>query len=312
MDNVPAVQEGSRRAIFAALIANAGIAVSKLVGFLLTGAASLAAEAVHSFADTGNQALLLLGGKKARQEASERHPFGYGRERFFWAFVVALVLFSMGGLFAIYEGIEKLRHPHEVDDIGIALGILVVAVALETFSLRTAAKEANHVRGDLGWWKFIRHSRNPELPIVLLEDLGAEVGLLIAISGVVTAHVTGNPRFDAAGSLGIGILLVVIAMILAVEMKSLLIGESARSSDVDAIRTAVEGTPNVRKIIHLRTLHMGPEELLVGIKVDMDPALSFAEVASTIDDAEARTRAAVPAARTIYIEPDRARELRRG
>lgn len=307
MDNVPAVQEGSRKAIFAALFANAGIAVSKLVGFFLTGAASLAAEAVHSFADTGNQALLLLGGKKARREASDAHPFGYGRERFFWAFVVALVLFSMGGLFAIFEGIEKLRHPHDVDDVGIALGILLVAIALETYSLRTAVKEANHVRGDLGWWQFIRHSRNPELPIVLLEDLGAEAGLLLAISGVLTAHFTGNARWDAAGSLGIGILLVVIAIILAVEMKSLLIGESATATDVHALRTALETAPNVRTIIHLRTLHLGPDELLVAAKVDMDPALTFAEVTATINEAEARLRDAVPAARIVYIEPDLAR-----
>ena len=307
MASVPAVEGGSRRAIFAALIANGGIAAAKLVGFLLTGAASLAAEAVHSFADTSNQGLLLLGGSRARRAATDVHPFGHGRERYFWAFVVALVLFMLGGVFAIYEGIEKLRHPHEVEDIIIAIGILVVAVALETFSLVTAVREANHVRGEASWWQFIRHSRNPELPVVLLEDTGAELGLLLALFGVVTAHVTDNPRWDAAGSLGIGILLVVIAVTLVVEMKSLLIGESATSDDVAKMRAAIETTPNVRQLIHMRTQHLGPDELLVGAKLEMDPSLTFHDVAATIDEAESRVRAAVPSARIIYLEPDRAR-----
>jgi cation diffusion facilitator family transporter len=307
MTSVPPVEGGSRRAIFAALAANAGIAVSKLVGFLLTGAASLAAEAVHSFADTANQGLLLLGGRRARQAATERHPFGHGRERYFWAFVVALVLFMLGGVFAIVEGIDKLRHPHEVEDIAIAIGILLVAVVLETISLLTAVREANHVRGDASWWRFIRHSRNPELPVVLLEDTGAELGLLLALFGVITAHVTGNPRWDAAGSLGIGILLVVIAVTLVVEMKSLLIGESATNDDVAKMRAAIEGTPNVRKLIHMRTQHLGPDELLVGAKLEMEQSLTFSDVAATIDEAEDRVRAAVPSARLIYLEPDCAR-----
>lgn len=307
MDNVPAVEGGSRRAILAALAANAGIAVSKLVGFLLTGAASLAAEAVHSLADTANQGLLLMGGKKAARAETEKHAFGHGRERYFWAFVVSLVLFALGGVFAIVEGIDKLRHPHALESFGIAVGILLVAVVLETFSLRTAVKEANHVRGGVGWWTFIRHSRNPELPIVLLEDTGAELGLLIALTGVVTAHITGNPRWDAAGSLGIGVLLVVIACTLVVEMKSLLIGESATEDDIDKIRAAIESTPNVRKLIHIRTQHLGPDELLVGAKLDMDPALTFVEVVATIDAAEANLRKVVPSARVVYLEPDCAR-----
>ena len=304
MASVPSMEGGSRRAILAALIANAGIAIAKLVGFVLTGAASLLAEAVHSLADTSNQALLLLGGARARKQASEMHPFGYGRERYFWAFVVALVLFSLGGLFAIYEGIEKLRHPHEVESIAIAIGILVVAIGLETFSLTTAIREANHVRGDRSWWSFIRHSRNPELPVVLLEDIGAELGLFLALGGVIGARVTDNPRFDAVGSLGIGILLVVIAITLVIEMKSLLIGESATKEHVDAIRSAIETTPNVERVLHMRTQHLGPDELLVGAKVAMMPTLSFADVAATINDAEGRLRAAVPAARVVYLEPD--------
>ena len=303
------MQEGSRRAIFAALIANTGIAIAKFVGFLLTGAASLLAEAVHSAADTSNQALLLLGGNRARRQATPEHPFGYGRERYFWAFVVALVLFSMGGLFAIYEGIEKLRNPHEVESLTIAVVILLVAIVLETFSLATAVREANHVRGDRSWWTFIRRSKNPELPVVLLEDTGAEIGLVLALAGVVLAHVTDEPRWDAAGSLGIGILLVVIALVLAVEMKSLLIGESASTSDQDAIRGAIEGSPAVRRLIHMRTEHLGPDELLVAAKLEFDANLSFADVAAAVDETEARLRAAVPSARLIYLEPDVARQV---
>jgi cation diffusion facilitator family transporter len=304
MSSVPGVQEGSRKAIFAALVANAGIALAKLVGFLLTGAASLLAEAVHSFADTSNQGLLLLGGKRARQEESRVHPFGYGRERYFWAFVVALVLFLLGGVFAIYEGIEKLRHPHELESFAIAIGILLVAVALESYSLSTAVKEANHVRGDASWWQFIRRSRNPELPVVLLEDVGAELGLFMALGGVITARITDNPRWDAAGSLGIGILLVLIAVTLVVEMKSLLIGESATDQDIDTIERAICGTTNVQRLLHMRTQHLGPDELLVGAKLAMDPSLTFEQVAATINDCEARVRAAVPSARVVYLEPD--------
>jgi cation diffusion facilitator family transporter len=301
------VQEGSRRAIIAALLANMGIAVAKFAGFLITGAASLLAEAVHSVADTSNQGLLLLGGSRARRSATPQHPFGYGRERFFWAFVVALVLFSMGGLFAIYEGIEKLRHPHEVESLVVAVVILLVAIVLETFSLVTAVREANHVRGNQSWWAFIRHSKNPELPVVLLEDTGAEIGLALALVGVVMAHVTDEPRWDAAGSLGIGILLVVIALVLATEMKSLLIGESASPGDQEAIRNAIEGSPEVRRLIHMRTEHLGPDELLVAAKLEFDGTLSFADLAKAVDDTEARLRDAVPAAKVIYIEPDVAR-----
>jgi len=281
-----------------------GIAVAKFAGFLVTGAASLLAEAVHSAADTSNQGLLLLGGRRARREATPQHPFGYGRERFFWAFVVALVLFSMGGLFAIYEGVEKLRHPHAPESFGIAIGILLVAVALEAYSLTTAVREANRVRGDQSWWSFIHRSKNPELPVVLLEDTGAEIGLGLALAGVITAHVTDEPRWDAAGSLGIGILLVVIALVLATEMKSLLIGEAASHRDQDAIRGAIEGSPSVRRLIHLRTEHLGPDEMLVAAKLEFDDTLSFPEVAQAVDDTEARLREAVPAARVVYIEPD--------
>jgi len=294
----------SKKAIIAALIANGGIAIAKFVGFAITGAASLLAEAVHSVADTSNQALLLLGGSRARRKASDVHPFGYGRERYFWSFCVALVLFSMGGLFAIYEGIEKIRHPHEVENLMVAIGILVFAILLETFSLLTAVREAQKAKGDLGWWQFIRHSKNPELPVVLLEDIGAEVGLFLALGGVVMGHVTEEPRWDAVGSLGIGILLVVIAVTLIIEMKSLLIGESASAADVDRIKGALTGTAGVRGLIHMRTQHLGPDELLVAAKVELEPTLTIADVAATINAAETSLRSAVPAARVVYLEPD--------
>jgi cation diffusion facilitator family transporter len=301
------VHEGSRKAIFAALGANLGIAIAKLVGFLLTGAASLLAEAVHSAADTANQGLLLLGGSRAQRAPSEKHPFGHGREMYFWAFVVALVLFSLGGVFAIVEGIDKLRHPHEVGDVGIALVILVVSIALETFSLLTAVREANHVRGDDGWWQFIRHSKRPDLPIVLLEDTGAELGLLLALTGVGLAHLTDDARWDAAGSLGIGILLVIIAVILVIEMKSLLIGESASPADEAAISAALLASPDICQVIHLRTEHLGPEDLLVVAKVELAHHLTLPDIAARIDAAEANLRAAVPAARLVFLEPDVAR-----
>jgi cation diffusion facilitator family transporter len=299
------MHEGSRKAIIAAFFANLGIAIAKFVGFLITRSAGLLAESGHSLADTGNQALLLLGSKRGRRPADKAHPFGYGPERYFWAFVVALVLFSMGGLFALYEGIEKLRHPHEVESAGVAFGILVFAIALESYSLRTAVKEANHVRPPgMSWVSFIRTSKSPELPVVLLEDVGAEVGLVFALGGLILAEVTGNARWDAVGSIAIGLLLVVIAFVLAREMKPLLIGESASDIDQEQIEQALAGSSHVQSIIHLRTMHLGPDNLLLAAKIDFDHSLSVEQLARAIDDAERAVRAAVPKATTIYIEPD--------
>ena len=302
------MHEGSRKAIAAAFIANLGIAIAKFVGFFVTGAASMLAEAIHSVADTGNQGLLFLGGKRATRTPTEEHPFGYGRERYFWSFVVSVMLFSMGGLFALYEGEEKLRRPHELESAWWAIGILSFAVVLEAFSLRTAYREASHVKQpDQTWWQFIRQAKIPELPVVLLEDVGALLGLTFALVGVTLAEITGNPRWDAVGSLAIGVLLVVLASVLAVEMKSFLIGEAASPAQRAAIRSALEGSPPVRRVIHMRTEHLGPDEILVGAKVEFDHGLSFPEVAGAIDAAEAAVRAAVPEATVIYVEPDLAR-----
>jgi len=266
------------------------------------------AEAVHSFADTGNQALLFLGGSRARREPTPEHPFGFGRERYFWAFAVALVLFSMGGLFALYEGIQKFRDPHEVDKLGVAVAILVLSLLLAGNSLRIATPEARCTKGDVSWWRFIRRSRQPELPVVLLEDTGATIGLCFALFGVVMAHQTGDARWDALGSAAIGLLLIAIAIVLIVEMKSLLIGESATPTDRAAIVAAFEASPDVDSVIHLRTGHIGPDEILVAAKVEFDSTLTFEQLSAAIDVTEANARGAVPAARLIYIEPDLRRE----
>ncbi len=298
------MQDGSRRAIIAAFFANLGIAIAKFVGFVLTGSASLLAEAGHSVADTGNQALLLLGGKRGKRAADRAHPFGYGPERYFWSFVVALVLFSMGGLFALYEGINKLFDPHEIENAGIAYAILGVAILLETFSLRTAVRESNHVRHGRSWWNFIRTSKAPELPVVLLEDVGAEIGLFMALFGLTMAELTGDARWDAVGSIAIGVLLVVIAIVLAIEMKGLLIGEAASDENLEAIEQSIATAPKVNGLIHLRTMHLGPDNLLIAAKVDYEHSLTVEELARAIDATEHALRAAVPLSEVIYIEPD--------
>jgi cation diffusion facilitator family transporter len=298
---------GSRRAVFAALLANLGIAVAKFVGFAFTRSSSMLAEGVHSLADTGNQLLLLLGGHRAKKEPTTIHPFGYGRERYFWAFVVSIVLFALGSMFAIFEGVEKLLHPHELESPQWAVAILLVAIVLEASSFRTAVRESNPLRRGASWPEFIRRSKAPELPVLLLEDSGALVGLVIALVAVVLSVVTGSGVWDGIGSTLIGLLLGVIATVLATEMKSLLIGESASDADERAIAGAIHADPQVRTLIHLRTEHLGPEELLVGAKIDFDPALTMSELAVAIDTVESAIRAAVPSARVIYIEPDIAR-----
>jgi len=299
---------GGTRAIFAAFLANLGIALAKLVGFFFTRSSAMLAESVHSFADTGNQALLILGGRSARRAPTREHPFGYGRERYFWAFVVSVVLFTLGSAFALYEGIEKLRHPHELESPAWAICILAVAIVLEGGSFRTAIVAANPQRDGAGWWSFIRNSKAPELPVVLLEDLAALLGLVLALSAVALALATDNPRWDGAGTVAIGALLGVVAVVLAIEMRSLLIGESASPRDLAAITEALDNTPRVDHLIHIRTQHLGPDELLVAAKVAFMPNLSVAQLAQAIDDLEARVRDRVPHARVIYIEPDVDRE----
>jgi cation diffusion facilitator family transporter len=297
--------EGGSRAVVAALAANLGIAVSKFVGWGFTGSSSMLAEGVHSVADSGNQVLLLVGGRRARRAADEEHPFGYGQDRYFYAFVVSLVLFSLGGAFAIYEGVEKIRHPHHIETPAVAVAILGVAIVLESLSFRTAVREAKPLRGEASWWRFIRRTKNPELPVVLLEDSGALVGLVLAMLGVLLTVATDNGVWDGVGTLCIGLLLAGIAVLLSGEMKSLLIGEGAARGEVEQIRRALVGDDGTfSRVIHLRTLHVGPEDLLVAAKLAVDPALPLPRVAAAIDAAEQRVRTAVPIARLIYIEPD--------
>jgi cation diffusion facilitator family transporter len=295
---------GGTKAIVAALAANLTIAVLKFVAYVLTLSSSMLAEAIHSVADSGNQILLLVGGKKAKRAASDEHPFGYGRERYIYAFIVSIVLFSVGGLFALYEAYDKFQHPHAIegDFWWVPLAVLVGAIIAESFSFRTAIIESNHVRGQQSWAKFVRSAKQPELPVILLEDLGALVGLIFALIGVSLTLITGDGLWDAAGTAMIGLLLVAIAVVLALETKSLLLGESATKDDVEKITAAIEADGG--RIIHLKTLHLGPEELLVAAKIAVNRSATGEQIAAEIDGTEARIRAAVPIARVIYLEPD--------
>ena len=295
---------GGNKAILAALGANLGIAIAKFVGYLITMSSSMLAESIHSLADTSNQALLLLGGRKSRKLADAEHPFGYGRERYVYAFVVSIILFSVGGVFSLYEGIDKLSHPHELETPIVAVIILVVAIGFEGFSFRTAIVESNHVRGTQGWISFIRRAKAPELPVVLLEDFAALIGLVLALTGVGLTWATGNPVFDAIGTICIGVLLVLVAIVLGIETKSLLVGEGATVEDTTKIRDAINAQPQVESLIHMKTLYLGPDELLVAAKVAFARTKKLAEVAAAINDLEVAVREAVPAARVIYIEPD--------
>ena len=303
---------GGTRAIIAALLANAGIALAKFVGYMITGSSSMLAEAVHSVADTSNQGLLLLGGKRAQRAATAEHPFGYGRDRYFYAFVVALLLFSLGSIFAIYEGVHKLESEEPLTSPIVAVIILLVAIGLESFSFRTAIVESRPLKGDSTWWQFIRQAKAPELPVVLLEDFGALIGLILALLGVGLSVLTGNPVFDALGTIAIGVLLGIIAVILIVEMKSLLIGEGASEPVLGRIVSRLESCDPVERVIHIRTQYLGPDELLVAAKIALVPMMRIEEVARAIDDAEQRVRDAVPEARLIYLEPDLDRSAVRG
>lgn len=297
--------EGGNKAIVAALSANLAIAVLKFLAFLLTRSSSMLAESIHSVADSGNQLLLLLGGKRAKRQASPEHPFGYGRERYLYAFIVSIVLFSVGGLFALYEAWEKFHDPHGFEGPWwwVPLAVLVGAIVLEGFSFRTAIRESNRSRGRRSWFSFVRTAKAPELPVVLLEDSAALLGLLFALFGVSMTLLTGDGIWDAVGTALIGLLLVLVAVVLAIETKSLLLGESATAEHVAAIEAALLG-PGVSRIIHLKTMHLGPEELLVAAKIAVPDSDTGAAIAQAINDAERRVRQAVPIAKVIYLEPD--------
>ena len=299
------MNEGSKKAIYAAFSANLGIAASKFVGAFITGSAGMLAEAVHSLADTGNQALLLLGAKRSKRLPTAQFQFGFGAERYFWSFVVALVLFMLGGVFALYEGVHKFRHPQETSSFALAFVILGVAIVLESLSLRTAMKEAKKLKpAKVSWFRYIKTTKQPELPVVLLEDFGAETGLFLALGGLLLARFTGDPRWDAVGSIAIGVLLIAIAFVLASEMKHLLIGESADPELQQEFKKQIEVDSRIKEVIHMETLHIGPDDVLVAAKIDIDPSISIPELARAIDEAEVRIRSVTPFNVIIHIEPD--------
>jgi len=294
----------SARVVLTALGANLGVAAAKFVAAAITGSASMLAEGVHSVADSGNQVLLLIGGRRSQQAPSALHPFGYARQRYIYAFLVAVVLFTLGGLYALYEGYHKISDPHPLTSPMVAVVVLVVAGALEGYALRTAVRESNRTRGNRDWFAFVRRARSPELPVILLEDSGALVGLVFALLGVGLSLLTGNGIYDGIASLCIGLLLATIAVLLAREITSLLIGEAALPEQVDKIHIAILGTPGVDQVIHLRTVHLGPDDLLVAAKIGVRTDTDAKDVAATIDAAETRVRATLPIARIIYLEPD--------
>jgi len=300
---------GGTKTVVAALLGNSAIAVAKFVGFAITRSSSMLAEAIHSCADAGNQGLLLWGGRAAKKEADDEHQFGYGRERYYWAFVVALVLFLVGSGFALFEGIEKIRHPHAIESPNVAYGILGFGIVAEFFAFRTAIVESRPLKGDESWWGFVRNTRVPELAVVLLEDFGAMVGLVVAMVSIWISVTFDAPVWDGIGTLSIGILLFIIAVVLIIEMRSLLLGEGASKTDMDKIRTAIVGNDKVSKLLNLRTQHLGPDELLVGAKVEFVPGLSTAELAAAVDEVENAVREIAPHARPMYIEPDLHKEF---
>jgi cation diffusion facilitator family transporter len=295
---------GGTRAIVAAFAANMGIALTKFIAWFFSGSSSMLAEGVHSLADSGNQLLLLLGGRQSRRAADKEHPFGYGRERYVYAFVVSIILFSVGGVFSLYEGVEKLTHPHPLENAWLPILVLLIAIGLESFSLRTAVRESRPLKKGLTWPQFVRRAKAPELPVVLLEDVAALTGLVFALIGVGLTIITGNSVWDGVGTVLIGLLLVAVAIVLGIETKSLLVGEGASDADVAAIEQAITSGDEVERIIHMKTLYLGPDELLVGAKLAFSGEHRLADVAAAIDTVERRIRDAVPAARVIYIEPD--------
>jgi cation diffusion facilitator family transporter len=302
----------SPKAVIAALLANLGIAVTKLVAWLLTGASSMLAESIHSFADSGNQGLLLVGSRRSRRAATPEHPFGYGRERYLYAFLVSIVLFTLGGLFALYEAYHKYHDVHAGKENEllvsrwwwVPLVVLVAAIAMEGLSFRTAIAESNKIRDGVTWVRFVRNAKAPELPVVLLEDLAALLGLGFALVGVGLTLLTQNGYWDAAGTAAIGLLLVAVAVVLAIETKSLLLGESASEREQELIRSRLLADDNVLDVISLRTMHLGPDSVLVACKISVRPTDSALVVTETINTTERCIREAVPTATHIYIEPD--------
>ncbi|MCE1174361.1 MAG: cation diffusion facilitator family transporter [Propionibacteriales bacterium] len=303
---------GSSKAVVAALSANLFIAATKFGAWALTGASSMLAEGVHSVADSANQILLLRGGASAKKEATAEHPFGYGRARYISAFLVSVILFSLGGLFALYEAFHKFEELHagHGDDLlngpwwWVPLAVLGAAIIAEGFSFRTAISESRPNKGSQSWARFIQTAKSPELPVVLLEDFAALIGLIFALVGVGMTLLTHNAIWDVIGTGLIGALLIAVAIVLAIETRSLLLGESASAETVVKVTEALAAADGVQRVIHLKTLHLGPEEILVAAKIAVEPTESAARVAKIIDNAEVQIRAAEPWVTALYLEPD--------
>ncbi|GAB3431071.1 cation diffusion facilitator family transporter [Flindersiella endophytica] len=297
-------RDGNVRATLAALLANVGVAISKFVAFAFTGSSAMLAEAAHSVADSGNQVLLLIGRKRATRAPSTEHPFGFGGSRYLYAFVVSVVLFSIGGLFSLYECYRKISDPHPLETWYWAIGVLLVAIALEGFSLRTAVSVSRRGRGNSGWIAYVRKAKAPELLVVLLEDFAALVGLTFALIGVTLTILTSNPLFDALGSGAIGLLLIFVAVVLALEIQSMIIGEAASPEEIDRIEQALCGVPAIQQINDLRTLHLAPDELLVVAKVAVADGGDASEVLRTVTAAEQEIRENATVSATVYVVPE--------
>lgn len=296
-------QADSLKSILFALGANFAIALAKSAGAVFTGSASMLAEAIHSFADCGNQALLIWGLREARGAASPDHPLGYGRAIYFWSFIVALMLFSMGGLFSIYEGVHKLNSTEPMQYAWVAIGILAFGVAAESVSLWGALREVDKERGELGLWQWFRVSRQSELLVIVGEDLAALGGLVLALCFVALAMLTGNPMWDAVGSICIGVLLVLVAILVGVEVKALLVGQSAEPRVLVRLRAHLDAQPQVAQVYSLLTQQLG-REIMVAVKARMHPVASDVALIDAINSVERSVRAAFPEVRWMFFEPD--------
>jgi cation diffusion facilitator family transporter len=290
--------------VVAALFTNIIAGLAKIGGFLVTGSAALLAEGVRSAAAATNQTLLLAGSRRARRGATLPHPHGLGRDHYFWSFVVALLATSMGAAFAIVFGALRVRQPDELVRPEVALAILGAAIVLKSLSFGAAIAAAHRLKRQTSWWRFVRRAVQPHIPMVLVQDLGALTGLLLATAAVSASMVTGDPLYDAIGSILVGVVMLLATIAAAVLMKGLLIGESASHDDEEGIAAAIEIEPCVTRIVHMRCQHIGPEELLVGAKVELVDGLELGEVAEVVARVEASVRRAVPAARIMYLEPD--------
>jgi cation diffusion facilitator family transporter len=296
-------QGSSLRAVLYALGANSGILIAKGTAAAITGSSAMLAEAIHSAADCGNQVLLLRGMKEAKREPDAKHPLGYGNVVYFWAFLVAVLLFTVGGMFSVYEGWHKLHEPEPMSNAMVAIGVLVVSIVLEAFSLAGCVREIRKVSGGMSLWKFFRVSRNSELIIVLGEDIAALAGLALALIAILLALATGNPMFDALGSMAVGVLLIFVAILLSLEIKALITGESAEAETENAIRVFLTARSEVAEVYSLLTLQMG-QGIMLAIKARMKETGSATAMIQDINRVEADLRAAFPAVRWCFFEPD--------